>query len=104
MKWPKVIRSLVEIEAAKNYSPLAITSAVKEYVTLELDLGKCVHELKRKEVTNIKYKICRSAKTRLIGNLNLKSDISYSVSYLTEQELKLRMSQASLRAGSSFSG
>ena len=25
MKWPKVIRDLVEIEAAKNYSPLAIT-------------------------------------------------------------------------------
>ncbi|PKB92565.1 hypothetical protein RhiirA5_444217, partial [Rhizophagus irregularis] len=36
------IRSLVEIEAAKNYPPPAITSAVKEYATLELDLGYLV--------------------------------------------------------------
>jgi hypothetical protein len=85
MKRPKVIRSLVEIEAAKNYSPPAITSAIKEYATLELDLSECACELKRKEVTNIKYKIRGSAETRLIGNSNLKSDISDSVSYLTEQ-------------------
>ena len=48
MKWPKVIRSLVEIEVAKNYSSPAITSAVKEYATLELGLGECARELKRK--------------------------------------------------------
>ncbi|PKC52990.1 hypothetical protein RhiirA1_480252 [Rhizophagus irregularis] len=42
LKWPKVIRSLVEIEVAKNYPPPAITSAVKEYATLELDLGYLV--------------------------------------------------------------
>ncbi|EXX71680.1 hypothetical protein RirG_076300 [Rhizophagus irregularis DAOM 197198w] len=81
----KVIRSLVEIEVAKNYPPPAITSAVKEYVTLELDLGECVRELKRKEVTNIKYKICGLTETRFIGNSNLKSDILESVSFLTEQ-------------------
>ena len=85
MKRPKVIRSLVEIEAAKNYSPPAITSAVKEYATLELGLGECVRELKCKEVTNIKYKIRRPMETHLIGNSNLKLDISESVSYLTEQ-------------------
>ncbi|CAB4385801.1 unnamed protein product [Rhizophagus irregularis] len=37
LKWPKAIRSLVEIEAAKNYLALKITSAVKEYAILELD-------------------------------------------------------------------
>ncbi|CAB5178440.1 unnamed protein product [Rhizophagus irregularis] len=79
--WP----SLVEIEAAKNYPPPAITSAVKEYATLELDLGECARELKRKEVTNIKYKICGPTETRFIGNSNLKSDILESVSFLTEQ-------------------
>ncbi|CAB4482612.1 unnamed protein product [Rhizophagus irregularis] len=85
LKRPKVIRSLVEIEAAKNYPPPAITSAIKEYVTLELDLGECTRELKRKEVTNIKYKICEPTETRFIGNSNLKSDILESVSFLTEQ-------------------
>ncbi|CAG8712593.1 10214_t:CDS:2, partial [Rhizophagus irregularis] len=39
LKWPKAIRSLVEIEAAKNYLASTITSAIKEYAMLELDLG-----------------------------------------------------------------
>ena len=85
MKRPKVIRSLVEIEAAKNYSPSEITSAVKEYATLKLDLSNYARKLKCKKVTNIKYKICEFTKTHLIGNSNLKLDISESVSYLTEQ-------------------
>ncbi|RGB40502.1 hypothetical protein C1646_753225 [Rhizophagus diaphanus] len=80
------VESLVEIEVAKNYPPPAITSAVKEYAMLELDLGECIRELKRKEVTNIKYKIRGPTETRLIGNSNLKSDILESVSFLTEQE------------------
>ncbi|CAB4473317.1 unnamed protein product [Rhizophagus irregularis] len=84
LKWPKVIRSLVEIEVAKNYPPPAITSAVKEYATLELDLGKCTRKLKRKKVMNIKYKIRGPTETRFIGNSNLKSDILESVSFLTE--------------------
>ncbi|CAG8657282.1 10345_t:CDS:2 [Rhizophagus irregularis] len=66
LKQPKVIRSLVEIEAAKNYPPPAITSAVKEYATLELDFGECARELKRKEVTNIKYKIRGPTETRTV--------------------------------------
>src|ERR1044072_2168716 len=86
MKRPKVIRSLVEIEAAKNYSPPAITSSVKEYATLELGLGECARELTRKEVANIKYKIHGPTETYFIGNSNLKLDISESVSYLTEQK------------------
>ncbi|CAB4397821.1 unnamed protein product [Rhizophagus irregularis] len=85
IKRPKVIRDLVEVEAAKNYSPPAITSAVKEYTTLELNLGECARELKRKEVTNIKYKVRGPMETHLIGNLNLKLDISESISYLKEQ-------------------
>ena len=48
-------------------------SAVKEYAISELGLGECAHELKHKEVANIKYKICGPAETHLI------------VSYLTEQ-------------------
>jgi hypothetical protein len=85
LKRPKVIRSLVEIEAVKNYSPPAITSAIKEYAMLELGLGECARKLKRKEVANIKYKVRGPTETHLIGNSNLELDISESVSYLTEQ-------------------
>ncbi|CAB4478938.1 unnamed protein product [Rhizophagus irregularis] len=46
IKQPKAIRSLVEIEAAKNYSPPAITSAIKEYVTLELGRWKELETVK----------------------------------------------------------
>ena len=84
IKRPKAIRRLVEIEAVKNYSPPAITSAVKEYATLKLGLGECARELNRKEVTNIKYKIRGPMESHLVGNSVLKSDISDSVSYLTE--------------------
>jgi hypothetical protein len=85
IKRPKVIRNLVEIEATKNYSPPAITSAVKEYATLKLDLGECMRELKHQKVTNIKYKVRGPAETQLVGNKDLKLDISEAVSYLTEQ-------------------
>lgn len=85
IKRPRAIRRLVETEAVKNYSPPAITSAVKEYATLKLGLGECVRELNRKEVTNIKYKIRGPMESHLVGNSVLKSDILDSVSYLTEQ-------------------
>ncbi|PKC65249.1 hypothetical protein RhiirA1_461305 [Rhizophagus irregularis] len=81
---PKAIRSLVEIEAAKNYSAPTITSAIKEYTTLELGLGESACKLKRKEVANIKYKVREPAETYLIENPNLKLDILDSISYLTE--------------------
>ncbi|CAB4439595.1 unnamed protein product [Rhizophagus irregularis] len=100
LKRPKAIRSLVEIEAAKNYSAPTITSAVKEYATLELGLGEPARELKRKEVANIKYKVRGPAETYLIGNPNLKLDILDSISYLTEQGYrveKYRVSQRSTR-------
>ncbi|PKK60573.1 hypothetical protein RhiirC2_719011 [Rhizophagus irregularis] len=100
LKQPKAIRSLVEIEAAKNYSTSTITSAVKKYAMLELGLGKPVRELKRKEVANIKYKVCGPAETYLIGNLNLKLDISDSISYLMEQGYRVKkycVSQRSTR-------
>ncbi|PKY23585.1 hypothetical protein RhiirB3_437841 [Rhizophagus irregularis] len=57
IKRPQVIRTLVEKEAIKNYTPPAIASAVREYATKELGLGTSVSELKRQEVANIKYKI-----------------------------------------------
>lgn len=47
----------------KNYSALTITSAVKEYATLELGLGEPARELKHKEVANIKYKVRGPAET-----------------------------------------
>ncbi|CAB4481769.1 unnamed protein product [Rhizophagus irregularis] len=84
LKQPKAIRSLVEIEAAKNYSAPTITSAIKEYTTLELGLGESACKLKRKEVANIKYKVREPAETYLIENPNLKLDILDSISYLTE--------------------
>ncbi|CAB5203126.1 unnamed protein product [Rhizophagus irregularis] len=100
LKRPKAIRSLVEIEAAKNYSAPTITSAVKEYATLELGLDEPARELKRKEVANIKYKVRGPAETYLIGNPNLKLDISDSISYLTEQGYHIEkycISQRSIR-------
>src|SRR3954468_19337231 len=85
IKHSQVIRSLVEKEAVKNYSPPAITSAIREYATIELSLSASVNELKRKEVANIKYKICGSMESHLIGDSNLTSDISQSISYLIEK-------------------
>ncbi|RHZ81196.1 hypothetical protein Glove_123g126 [Diversispora epigaea] len=78
IKQSKAVRSLVEKEAVKNYSPPAITATVKEYATVKLDLGECVRELKCKEVTNIKYKVRGPMEVHLIGNSNLKLDISES--------------------------
>ena len=46
IKHSQAIQNLVENEAVKNYSPLAITSAVKEYATIKLGLGASVNELK----------------------------------------------------------
>ncbi|GBB88725.1 hypothetical protein RclHR1_01530013 [Rhizophagus clarus] len=82
--WMKWDSNLVEIEAAKNYSPSAITSAIKKYVTLELGLGECMCKLRRKEVANIKYKVRGPTETHLIGNVDLRLDISESIFFLTE--------------------
>lgn len=51
---------------------------------VELGLGASVCELKRKEVTNIEYKVRGSMEAHLIGNSNLKLDISETISYLVE--------------------
>lgn len=50
---------MVEEEAVKNYSPPppAFTAADKEYAATKLGLDTCMRKLKRKEVTDIKYKI-----------------------------------------------
>lgn len=85
VKRSQAIRTLVEKEAVKNYAPPAITSAIKEYATKELGLGASVKELKRKEVANIKSKVCRPMETHLIGDSNLTSDISQCISYLKEK-------------------
>ncbi|CAG8599777.1 7702_t:CDS:2 [Cetraspora pellucida] len=85
IKRSKAIRTLVEQEAVKNYSPPAITAAIKEYATIKLGVGSGVRELKQKEVANIKYKVCGPAEAHLVGDPNIKIDISNSVSYLKEQ-------------------
>ncbi|RHZ77074.1 hypothetical protein Glove_186g2 [Diversispora epigaea] len=75
---------LFDNEAAKNYPPPTITSAVKKYATT-LGLRASTSELKRQEVTNIKYKICGPLKAHLVCNFDLKSDITKSVAFLIEK-------------------
>ncbi|CAG8673063.1 20185_t:CDS:1 [Rhizophagus irregularis] len=84
IKRSQAVRILVENEAVKNYSPPAITVAVREYAT-ELGLGTSVSELKRKEVSNIKYKVRGPMESHLFCNSDLKSDISESISFLIEK-------------------
>ena len=57
LKCSKAVRVLVERKAVKNYPSPAITSAIKEYATMDLGLGESVKELRYKEVANIKYKV-----------------------------------------------
>ncbi len=85
IKRSQAIQVLVEKEAVKNYSPPVITAAIKEYATTKLDLGTSVQELSRKEVTNIKYKVCGPMEAHLIGDSDLKTDISQSIFYLIEK-------------------
>ncbi|CAB4383384.1 unnamed protein product [Rhizophagus irregularis] len=89
IKRPQVIRTLVEKEAIKNYTPPAIASAVREYATKELGLGTSVSELKCQEVANIKYKIRGPMEKIFIGDSNLMLDISQCMSYLIEKEYKV---------------
>ncbi|GES97801.1 hypothetical protein GLOIN_2v1777773 [Rhizophagus clarus] len=84
LKRSQATRTLVEKEAVKNYSPPAITSAIKEYAS-KLGLGASVSELKRKEVANIKYKVRGPMEAHLTCNSGLRSDISESVSFLIEK-------------------
>lgn len=86
LKRSQIVRELVVQEAIKNYRPPEIVSAVKEYATEKLDLGESVKELRRKEVTNIKYKVRGSLDAHLIGNSNRRLDIQDSVSFLEEQD------------------
>src|SRR6266496_5959993 len=84
IKCSQAIRTLVKKKAVKNYSPPSITAAVKEYA-IELGLGTSVSELKCKEVSNIKYKVRGPIEVHLFCNSDLKSDISNSISFLTEK-------------------
>jgi hypothetical protein len=80
----------VEKKVVKNYLPLAITAAVKEYATIELGLGASAQELKHKEVINIKYKVRGPMEVHLVGNSDLKLDILQSVSYLKDQGYQVK--------------
>ncbi|RHZ80532.1 hypothetical protein Glove_134g106 [Diversispora epigaea] len=81
---PNHTHILIEImqEVIKNYSPMAIVKAVKEHANNELDFGKSVKDLKRKEVTNIKYKLRNSLETYLVDSIELESNILETISYL----------------------
>ncbi|CAG8545099.1 761_t:CDS:2, partial [Scutellospora calospora] len=50
IKHSKAIRTLVEQEAVKNYSPLVITVAIKEYATIKLGLGSTKETLELQDV------------------------------------------------------
>ncbi|RHZ57425.1 hypothetical protein Glove_388g20 [Diversispora epigaea] len=86
IKRPQIIRNLVEQEALKNYRPPAILNAVKEYAAERMDLDACVKELRRKEVTNIKYKVRGALDAHLIGNPNRELDIQESIFFLENQK------------------
>ncbi|CAG8846587.1 44600_t:CDS:2, partial [Gigaspora margarita] len=85
LKRSEAVWKLVEEEAAKDYPPTAITNVVKEYATRILDLGSSVKELRRAEVTNIKYKVCEMQNNNLGGNLNKETDIKESILFLKNQ-------------------
>ena len=104
LKCSQAIRTLVE-KAEKNYSPLAITSAVKEYAT-KLGLGANVRELNRK-VANVKYKVRGPLEAHLICDSDLKSDISKSMSLLVEKGYRVenyRVSYQSAKSAKSARG
>ena len=69
-------------EAVKNYSSLAITTAVIEYA-IELGLSTSVRKLKCKEVSNIKVR--EPMEAHLLCNSDLKSDISKFMFFLMEK-------------------
>ncbi len=79
LKRSQVVRNLVEQEAIKNYSSPAIVSAVKEFATEKLDLSSSVKELKCREVTNIKNKVCETQNIQFEGKANLELDIEETI-------------------------
>ena len=85
LKRSEIVRVLVEQEALKNYRPPAIVSAVKEYASENLDLGASIKELRRIEVTNIKYKVRGSLDAHLISDPQKATDIQASMSFLQKQ-------------------
>lgn len=85
LKRSEAIRTIVKEEAIKNYPPVAIVKAVKEYANNELNLGESVKDLKRREVANIKYKLSGPIEKHLIGNAELEPDILETITYLKNQ-------------------
>ncbi|RIB25769.1 hypothetical protein C2G38_2165087 [Gigaspora rosea] len=88
IKCSQVVRNLVEQEFLKDYRPPPILNAVKEYAKEKLNLNKSVKELRCKEVTNIKYKVCGFLDVHLIGNPKRLLDIQKSISFLEQQNLE----------------
>ncbi|CAB5190677.1 unnamed protein product [Rhizophagus irregularis] len=91
LKRSEVVRELVMQEAVKNYRPPEIISAVKEIATKTLNLGECVKELRRKEVTNIKYKVRGPLDTHLVGDPKKELDIREAISFLKNRDTWLNV-------------
>src|SRR6185437_10846319 len=85
-KRSNTIRTLVTNEAVKNYAPVAITNAIKEYAKNELGLNDSVEYLRRRKVANIRYKLQGPMNAHLIGSENLGIDISETLSYLRGED------------------
>lgn len=51
-----------------------------------MDMDSCVKELRRKEVTNIKYKVCGTLDVHLIGNSERELNIRESIFFFLEQQ------------------
>ncbi|CAG8502496.1 6013_t:CDS:2, partial [Scutellospora calospora] len=88
LKRSKAVRVLVEREAVKNYLSPAITSAIKEYATVNLGLGKSIKELRCKEVANIKYKVRESQNAPLISNSQLIVDHTWGFVFAYKNQLE----------------
>ena len=102
LKHLEVVQALVEYEALKNYRPLAIVNAIKEYVKKNLDLGKSVKELEQVEVTNIKYKVCEPLNTHLIDNPVKAADIQVAIAFLQKERYQVENYQVLQKSGYSL--
>ncbi|RIB24864.1 hypothetical protein C2G38_2167451 [Gigaspora rosea] len=84
IKRSQAIRSLVEQEALKDYHPPAILNAVKEYAQETLNLNESVKELKRKEVTNIKYK----EQKYKVERYSISHNSSHGLIFINQSQIK----------------
>ncbi|CAG8814601.1 17011_t:CDS:2, partial [Gigaspora rosea] len=81
-KYSSTICTLVTNKAVKNYAPVAIINAVREFAKNDLGLNNSVEYLRHRKVANIKYKIQGPINAHLVGSASLGTNISETLSYL----------------------